>query len=491
LIQLSFKDGFDTLGYHYFLVFFSLQKERMGIKNLNHLLLNKSKDKGVYHYDNVEDFLSSENNRIFREKVKREKINNPIKQKKIKDTFIDRPYIVGIDAYLFAIRYKRVFKRIELGIFRQIVTSLTSKMIPIYVFDGIAPDQKKKTIMQRKNKRQKRKEELDELSVLRDESVNQDIPYENLNIDDILQNIENLKQQVLNNSSEILDENKDYLVSVILDSNSPEYSDEWETGTTYGSNYLVDESAIHTELDERIAKLKKQSVGIEPEDIRDLKQFLDLLGIPHVTAKREAEDMLALLYKNNIIDACLSDDTDMLPKGCGNIIQINRTGVTQFVLSDILKTLGFTHDQLIDLCILLGSDYDISYLPKMKNMDNSIVGKKSVDRANELFNIFVEGKSLESFVERYSETDPKLLEHLEEYKQCRELFKFSQEEIKSDFKEATVGRLSILNFPEIKKYLTSYDITFDYLNERKYKSMIQTVNQYLSSILLKIMTFIS
>ena len=98
-------------------------------------------------------------------------------------------------------------------------------------------------------------------------------------------------------------------------------------------------------------RLLKKSISIEYDDIYDFKKFLDLLKIPHITANNEADDLLAFLYKNDIIHACQSDDMDMLPKGCGNVIQITNNGILQYVLPEILLELQLNYIQFVDLRI--------------------------------------------------------------------------------------------------------------------------------------------
>ena len=146
-----------------YLVIF-LNKQTMGIKHLRTLLKTICKKSGIYYFQTVRDFLRSEKMRFYKKEVKVKKINNPIRQMtSIKKIIEDVPYYVGIDAHLFASRYKQVFGKIEIGILRQIILSLSSNMIPVYVFDGIAPQQKKKTIIQRQNKKRRMKNKLEEI----------------------------------------------------------------------------------------------------------------------------------------------------------------------------------------------------------------------------------------------------------------------------------------------------------------------------------------
>ena len=125
----------------------------MGIRHLKNLLSQLCKNSGMHYYSNINDFMEYEKNRLYKKMIISEKINNPIKQLQVKKSLENKPYYVGIDAHLYASKYKRIFKKIEYGFLRQIILCLSSKIIPVYIFDGSAPDEKKKIITERKNKK--------------------------------------------------------------------------------------------------------------------------------------------------------------------------------------------------------------------------------------------------------------------------------------------------------------------------------------------------
>src|SRR4029079_12492979 len=115
---------------------------KMGIKHLKILLSQLCKKSGIGHFSTMSDFLTNEKNRIYKNIVCENKINNPIQQGKIKKSIEIKPYYIGVDAYLYALRYKRVFKKMEFGFLRQIMNTLSSGIIPVYIFDGSAPEEK-------------------------------------------------------------------------------------------------------------------------------------------------------------------------------------------------------------------------------------------------------------------------------------------------------------------------------------------------------------
>ncbi len=424
----------------------------MGIRHLKNLLSQMCKKSGVYHHPNVNDFITCEKNRLYRKMVATEKINNPVKQMQIRNSLKNKPYFVGIDAHLYALRYKRVFKRIEYGFLRQIVLTLSSKMIPVYVFDGSAPEQKKKTIYTRKNKKEKLRIKLENLlfkNINGPENVTEIVPVHQceLSIDELIEHINNIFNKIICFDNEPGQSQND--TSVIKQNNS--------------DIFLYDINEKNTDYVEFIRLLKK-SISIDPNDIESFKKFLDLLRIPYVTADNEADDLLAYLYKNDTIQACQSDDMDMLPKGCGNVIQVTNKGIVQYVLSEILQELHLNHNQFVDLCILLGSDYYDAYLPKIK--------------AIELYDKFIKSDdpSIEDFVLAYSEEDPKILSYMENYKNVRSLFLVSNENPKQN---KLNSKLSPMRMKIIIEYFNSVGICLNEKIIHKMNFMITHANNYI------------
>lgn len=359
----------------------------MGIKGLK-TLLNQVCQSGIYHYQTIDEFLSSDKLRLYHESAKLV-ANNPVKKMKLKKFYEKKPYIIGVDTYLYACRYKRVFERIDIGFLRQIIQSLSHGMIPLYVFDGTAPEQKQTVISHRRHRKCKNKQKLYDYLVDYEKLSDRDFQY-------IINYIENLRERLFDEKELVLTGVKGPVESRCLDG-LMESSD-------LDRNFLSKQLQVSKELNKTI----KRSISIEHQDIINIKKLFDILHIPYIVSAGEADDLISILYQYKIIDACQSDDMDMLPKGCGNLIQISSDGVTQFLLSDILADINLTHQQFVDLCILLGCDYYTNYLPKLKAID--------------LFNIFKDNPSLGQFVENYSQHDNTIKEHLQAYIKTRQYF---------------------------------------------------------------------
>ena len=105
----------------------------------------------------------------------------------------------------------------------------------------------------------------------------------------------------------------------------------------------------------------------------DSKRLLDLMGIPWVQAPSEGEAQAAHLAKREDADYCASQDYDSLLFGAPELIR-NVTisgrrklpGKNVFIevvpevveLGNVLKDCGITYEQLIDVGILIGTDFN-------------------------------------------------------------------------------------------------------------------------------------
>jgi flap endonuclease-1 len=105
----------------------------------------------------------------------------------------------------------------------------------------------------------------------------------------------------------------------------------------------------------------------------DSKKLLDLMGIPWIQAPSEGEAQAAHLTKRGDADYCASQDYDSLLFGAPRLIR-NVTisgrrklpGKNVFIevvpevveLENVLRECGITHEQLVDVGILIGTDFN-------------------------------------------------------------------------------------------------------------------------------------
>ncbi|XP_034411800.1 probable flap endonuclease 1 homolog [Cyclopterus lumpus] len=101
--------------------------------------------------------------------------------------------------------------------------------------------------------------------------------------------------------------------------------------------------------------------GIASSQTKDCLHLLKLLGVPVIQAPGDAEALCAWLVREGTVDAVASEDMDTLPFG-GNILirQLNAkkdSEVAEYSLTKLLEKLQISHEEFVDLCILLGCDY--------------------------------------------------------------------------------------------------------------------------------------
>ena len=112
-------------------------------------------------------------------------------------------------------------------------------------------------------------------------------------------------------------------------------------------------------LEETLIKLKKRTVSVTFKQMEECKEILKLLGIPMIQSAEEADSQCAWLVKKGIADYVASEDMDILTFGTNKLIRklSAKDYVVEYDLKILLKELGLSQEQFIDLCILLGCDY--------------------------------------------------------------------------------------------------------------------------------------
>ncbi|XP_039998780.1 probable flap endonuclease 1 homolog isoform X2 [Xiphias gladius] len=101
--------------------------------------------------------------------------------------------------------------------------------------------------------------------------------------------------------------------------------------------------------------------GRASSQTKDCVHLLKLLGVPFIQAPGDAEAMCAQLVREGSVDAVASEDMDTLPFGASILIrQLNAkrdSEVIEYSLPKLLEKLQISHEEFVDLCILLGCDY--------------------------------------------------------------------------------------------------------------------------------------
>ena len=171
---------------------------------------------------------------------------------------------------------------------------------------------------------------------------------------------------------------------------------------------LIEEPAKINEIKKKIINLEKKLVYVDREVLESSKKLLNLMNILYIEASSEAEQLCSVLSRLNIVDGVISDDTDTLACGA-RIILRNFNNKLDYVslynTNDILYELGLNYEAFLDLCILLGTDYN----SKIKNMSYKtsyelIKTFKNIETINENTNykIYYDYKNIRGLFKEYN-----------------------------------------------------------------------------------------
>ena len=245
--------------------------------------------------------------------------------------------LIGVDANLFFYKYSHSYNNMLIGFFNQILKFLSNGICPLYIFDGGTIKEKAKTNIDRNNNKKNNLVKLDELKE---------------------------ELEILKNSATVT---------------------------------IKDEEELNT----LIEKTYKKTIKVSNNYIFQLTELLDLLNIPYIFAHGEGEYLAVLLNNYNIIDYFLTDDTDTIPAGINNIIKFNAGKISYLNTKDIYSKLDINKDQLINLCVLMGTDYSTYNIKKYKPCDlmEMIKTTETIDNIYHFFNI--EKEEFENIVNIY------------------------------------------------------------------------------------------
>ena len=233
-----------------------------------------------------------------------------------------RGMVLGIDLSIFLYKYLYNNDDHLEGLARLILRLLKNQITPIFVFDGKPPKEKDEILQNRREKR------------------------------DFMNIKKNLIENCMNFDKSDFNIFKKNVVEYINNTNS-DFSLEDED---IKDLYQKDNDLLLKDCE----KLSKKIIYVTSYHIESSKKLFDLFGIRYIHAPCEAESLLAMLCKKNIIDGCISEDTDILPNG-GHLFLRNfnadKNTIEEYCLHGILDNLKLTNDKFIDLCILCGCDY--------------------------------------------------------------------------------------------------------------------------------------
>jgi flap endonuclease-1 len=123
------------------------------------------------------------------------------------------------------------------------------------------------------------------------------------------------------------------------------------------------EKLEYGEYDSEIEKIKlvKRTFCITERHIIETQQMLNAMGLPYIQAIGEAESQCAALnmMPHVNVNGVVTEDWDALLFGCKKMLKnfSNKGKVCEVNLDILLEELELTHEQFIELCIILGTDY--------------------------------------------------------------------------------------------------------------------------------------
>lgn len=206
---------------------------------------------------------------------------------------------IAIDISIYLYNFERNGDLIG-GINEMINTFKQYKIIPLFVFDGKPPEEKKYIIQERKKEKEKKQEQIDILLKTIDQ-------YDDVNdCDDIIQQE---KEKILLN----------------------------------------------------INKIKRQIIYITYDKIQEVKNIILSNNFMIYDSPKEADELCAMLVYEKYAWACMSEDMDLFVYGCPKIIKgynNHKSSVKIYNTYHILHELNISLHNFKQICILSGTDYN-------------------------------------------------------------------------------------------------------------------------------------
>ena len=273
---------------------------------------------------------------------------------------------VAIDVSLYMHKYNAIFGDQWISAFISLVACLRANEIHcVFIFDGQAP-------VDKKVEQDRRKEEKEKL--FRQAFILQEALDDYHQTGNISQALVELYQKSRKNNHRLLGSTKEDSIDMKL-------------------------------VEERVKQKCQQAVDITSEDFASVKELFSILKIPWYIAATEAEKTCSQLCISGLVDAVLSEDSDILAYGAPIFLNKIDTGNQTCDIiehQDLLNQLELGQEQFLELCIMCGTDYNknipkvgpctaYKYIMEHKSIDN-ISRNTSIDvsilnhtRGKELF----------------------------------------------------------------------------------------------------------
>ena len=112
---------------------------------------------------------------------------------------------------------------------------------------------------------------------------------------------------------------------------------------------------------ERMNILYKEMATITKNTVELVKNLISACGMKYITAKGESDILCSALVKSKKVYACLTEDSDLFVYNCPRVIKyislLNHTCLL-YDLKKILSSINITQEDLLNISILSGTDYN-------------------------------------------------------------------------------------------------------------------------------------
>lgn len=117
-------------------------------------------------------------------------------------------------------------------------------------------------------------------------------------------------------------------------------------------------------IDKELSSLRSQALTLTRADTALSKTILDAYNVSYCDSVSEAETLCAHLCCHGIVDAVLSEDTDVMVYGTPLFItklelsRTNKWSCMEIRIHDVIEQLQLSKEQFVDFCIMCGTDYN-------------------------------------------------------------------------------------------------------------------------------------
>lgn len=315
---------------------------------------------------------------------------------------------IAIDISLYLCKYKAIYGSDWLFAFIRLVTCLRKNEIHcIFIYDSGAPPEKQDERNDRAFQREKNDEKIYEL----EEALNK--YHTTGEIDQVLIDVHNKAQKTM-----------------------PQ--------RLLRRSIIEEKINIHI-IETKLEKMKSNIISITQQDFELTRQLFNILDVPVLNAPLEAETAASDLCKRGLVDAVLSEDTDVIAYGAPvflSKIDVSNNTCIRVSIENVTNSLELDYDQLLDLCIMCGTDY------------NKNIFKIGPEKA---YRLIKEHKSIENIRDN-ANIDVSVLKHI----RVRELFKNYEQ-----FQINYINYCGIPNFNALQEFIFVNNVKFDIEGLRK------------------------